>query len=93
MMMMMMITFAMFLVIFFYFFELKCLAISAYELCLCIRVAFRTTPLDSTGVPHILEHLTLCGSEKFPVRDPFFKMYARSLATFMNAFTGLSPFK
>lgn len=50
-------------------------------------VAFRTTPLDSTGVPHILEHLTLCGSDKFPVRDPFFKMYARSLATFMNAFT------
>lgn len=50
-------------------------------------VAFRTTPRDSTGVPHILEHLTLCGSERYPVRDPFFKMYARSLATFMNAFT------
>ncbi|XP_048237962.1 presequence protease, mitochondrial-like isoform X1 [Haliotis rufescens] len=50
-------------------------------------VAFRTTPLDNTGVPHILEHTTLCGSDKFPVRDPFFKMLSRSLATFMNAFT------
>lgn len=50
-------------------------------------VAFRTTPRDSTGVPHILEHLTLCGSDRYPVRDPFFKMMARSLATFMNAFT------
>ncbi|CAH1789315.1 unnamed protein product [Owenia fusiformis] len=50
-------------------------------------VAFRTTPMDSTGVPHILEHTTLCGSEKFPVRDPFFKMLNRSMSTFMNAFT------
>lgn len=50
-------------------------------------VALRTTPRDSTGVPHILEHVTLCGSEKFPVRDPFFKMITRSLSTFMNAFT------
>jgi len=55
---------------------------------LWVRVAFRTTPRDSTGVPHILEHLTLCGSDRYPVRDPFFKMMARSLATFMNAFTG-----
>ena len=45
--------------------------------------------MDSTGVPHILEHTALCGSEKYPVRDPFFKMLCRSLATFMNAFTGL----
>lgn len=51
-------------------------------------VGFRTTPLDSTGVPHILEHTVLCGSEKYPVRDPFFKMLNRSLATFMNALTG-----
>lgn len=51
-------------------------------------VAFRTTPMDSTGVPHILEHTVLCGSRKFPVRDPFFKMLNRSLATFMNALTG-----
>ena len=44
--------------------------------------------MDSTGVPHILEHTALCGSEQFPVRDPFFKMLNRSMATFMNAFTG-----
>ncbi|KAL3855313.1 hypothetical protein ACJMK2_014529 [Sinanodonta woodiana] len=50
-------------------------------------VAFRTTPMDSTGVPHILEHTTLCGSRNFPVRDPFFKMLNRSLATYMNALT------
>lgn len=50
-------------------------------------VTFRTTPLDSTGIPHILEHTVLCGSEKFPVRDPFFKMLSRSMATFMNALT------
>ena len=37
---------------------------------------------------HILEHTVLCGSRKYPVRDPFFKMMDRSLATFMNAFTG-----
>lgn len=50
-------------------------------------VGFRTTPMDSTGVAHILEHTTLCGSQKYPVRDPFFKMLTRSLSTFMNAFT------
>uniref|UniRef100_A0A8C6NU46 Pitrilysin metalloproteinase 1 n=1 Tax=Nothobranchius furzeri TaxID=105023 RepID=A0A8C6NU46_NOTFU len=50
-------------------------------------VQFRTTPLDSTGVPHILEHTVLCGSRKYPCRDPFFKMLNRSLSTFMNAFT------
>ncbi|XP_044281097.1 presequence protease, mitochondrial isoform X2 [Varanus komodoensis] len=50
-------------------------------------VQFRTTPMDSTGVPHILEHTVLCGSQKYPVRDPFFKMLNRSLSTFMNAFT------
>ncbi|KAJ8299013.1 hypothetical protein KUTeg_023073 [Tegillarca granosa] len=50
-------------------------------------VLFRTTPMDNTGVPHILEHTTLCGSKQFPVRDPFFKMLNRSLATFMNAMT------
>ncbi|KAJ3028397.1 UNVERIFIED_CONTAM: Presequence protease, mitochondrial [Siphonaria sp. JEL0065] len=51
-------------------------------------VGFQTTPMDSTGVPHILEHTTLCGSQKFPVRDPFFKMLNRSMSTFMNALTG-----
>ena len=50
-------------------------------------VAFRTVPRDSTGVAHILEHTVLCGSAKFPVRDPFFSMLKRSLSTFMNAFT------
>lgn len=50
-------------------------------------VAVRTVPEDSTGVAHILEHTALCGSEKYPVRDPFFMMIRRSLNTFMNAFT------
>ncbi|MDM3872005.1 insulinase family protein [Porticoccus sp. W117] len=50
-------------------------------------VALRTVPTDSTGVAHILEHTALCGSEKYPVRDPFFMMIRRSLNTFMNAFT------
>jgi presequence protease len=50
-------------------------------------VAFKTVPTDSTGVAHILEHTVLCGSRKFPVRDPFFSMLKRSLNTFMNAFT------
>jgi Zn-dependent M16 (insulinase) family peptidase len=50
-------------------------------------VAFRTVPMDSTGVAHILEHTVLCGSKKYPVRDPFFMMLRRSLNTFMNAFT------
>ncbi len=50
-------------------------------------VALRTVPQDSTGVAHILEHTVLCGSENFPVRDPFFMMLRRSLNTFMNAFT------
>uniref|UniRef100_A0A671NEY6 Presequence protease, mitochondrial n=1 Tax=Sinocyclocheilus anshuiensis TaxID=1608454 RepID=A0A671NEY6_9TELE len=47
-------------------------------------VQFRTTPMDSTGVTHILEHTVLCGSQRFPCRDPFFKMLNRSLSTFMN---------
>ncbi|KAH8234491.1 hypothetical protein KR038_012123, partial [Drosophila bunnanda] len=51
-------------------------------------INFRTTPFDSTGLPHILEHLVLCGSKNYPVRDPFFKMLNRSVATFMNAMTG-----
>lgn len=50
-------------------------------------VALRTIPTDSTGVAHILEHTALCGSKKYPVRDPFFMMLRRSLNTFMNAFT------
>src|ERR1700687_2125542 len=50
-------------------------------------VFFATAPNDSTGVAHILEHVVLAGSRRFPVRDPFFSMTRRSLATFMNAFT------
>lgn len=51
-------------------------------------LGFRTVPECSDGVPHILEHTVLCGSEKYPVRDPFFSMIRRSLNTFMNAMTG-----
>ncbi len=50
-------------------------------------VGFRTPPDDSTGVAHILEHTALCGSKRFPVRDPFFSMLKRSLNSFMNAMT------
>ncbi len=51
-------------------------------------VFFPTAPTDSTGVAHILEHVVLAGSQRYPVRDPFFSMTRRSLATFMNALTG-----
>ena len=51
-------------------------------------VGFLTIPQDDTGVAHVLEHTALCGSQKYPVRDPFFNMIKRSLNTFMNAFTG-----
>lgn len=50
-------------------------------------IGFATVPQDSSGVAHILEHTSLCGSKKFPVRDPFFMMIRRSLNTFMNAMT------
>jgi Zn-dependent M16 (insulinase) family peptidase len=50
-------------------------------------VTFPTVPQDSTGIAHILEHIVLAGSERYPVRDPFFSMIPRSLATFMNALT------
>jgi presequence protease len=51
-------------------------------------VMFRTTPNDSTGVAHCLEHIALCGSQRYPVRDPFMKMLSRSLNSYMNAWTG-----
>lgn len=51
-------------------------------------LSFQTLPEDSSGIAHILEHIVLCGSEKFPVKDPFFYMTRRSLNTFMNAMTG-----
>lgn len=50
-------------------------------------VSFKTVPSDSSGVAHILEHVALCGSRRYPVRDPFFNMLKRSLNTFMNAWT------
>lgn len=52
------------------------------------NISFRTCPQDSSGVAHVLEHMALCGSESYPIRDPFFSMTRRSLNTFMNAFTG-----
>jgi len=76
------------------FYELMHLATGARHIHLscpdtdnCFSVAFKTVPQNSTGVAHILEHTVLCGSEKYPVRDPFFSMLKRSLSTFMNAFT------
>ena len=51
-------------------------------------ISFPTQPQTSNGVAHILEHTVLCGSKRFPVRDPFFLMQRRSLNTFLNAFTG-----
>eukprot|EP01094_Clydonella_sp_ATCC50884_P023186 TRINITY_DN5497_c0_g1_i1.p1 TRINITY_DN5497_c0_g1~~TRINITY_DN5497_c0_g1_i1.p1 ORF type:complete len:1046 (+),score=282.78 TRINITY_DN5497_c0_g1_i1:103-3138(+) len=51
-------------------------------------VIFKTVPQDSRGVAHILEHVALCGSQKYPVRDPFFNMLRRSLSSYMNAWTG-----
>jgi len=50
-------------------------------------INFRTTPKDSTGVPHILEHSVLAGSEKYPVKEPFVELLKGSLATFVNAMT------
>lgn len=50
-------------------------------------IGFATQPMTSRGEAHILEHVVLCGSEKYPVRDPFFSMIKRSLNTFMNAMT------
>lgn len=51
-------------------------------------LSFQTLPASSNGIAHVLEHTVLCGSEKFPVKDPFFAMTRRSLNTFMNALTG-----
>lgn len=51
-------------------------------------LSFQTIPQNSNGVAHILEHTVLCGSEKFPIKDPFFAMQRRSLNTYMNALTG-----
>ena len=50
-------------------------------------ISFRTNPTDDTGVPHITEHSVLCGSDKFPPKDPFMELAKGSLNTFLNAFT------
>ncbi len=50
-------------------------------------ISFRTPPHNSTGVPHILEHSVLCGSRKYPVKEPFLELLKGSLHTFLNAFT------
>lgn len=50
-------------------------------------ITFRTPPTDSTGLPHILEHVVLAGSQKYPLKDPFFELVKGSLATFVNAMT------
>ncbi len=48
---------------------------------------FRTPVSDSTGIPHILEHSVLCGSRKYPIKEPFVELMKGSLNTFLNAFT------
>ena len=50
-------------------------------------IAFRTPVSDSTGVPHILEHSVLCGSDRFPMKDPFIELEKSSLQTYLNAMT------
>jgi Zn-dependent M16 (insulinase) family peptidase len=65
----------------------RCIHISRPDRENTFGVLFKTVPRNSTGVAHILEHVVLCGSERFPVKDPFFSMLKRSLSTFMNAFT------
>lgn len=50
-------------------------------------ITFRTTPKDDTGVAHIVEHSTLCGSRKFPTKEPFVELVKGSLNTFLNAMT------
>ncbi len=53
----------------------------------CFGINFRTPPADSTGVAHIMEHAVLCGSRKYPVKEPFVEIMKGSLQTFVNAFT------
>lgn len=76
-----------------YVFQHRVLKTKAYHLATedpnsAFGFLFRTLPDDHKGKPHILEHTVLCGSQKFPVKDPFMKMLKRSLNTFMNAMTG-----
>ena len=53
----------------------------------CFGVNFRTPPADSTGIAHIMEHSVLCGSKRYPVKEPFVELLKGSLQTFLNAFT------
>lgn len=53
----------------------------------CFSIGFKTLPEDSTGVCHILEHSVLCGSEKYPLKEPFVNLLKSSMATFLNAMT------
>ncbi len=50
-------------------------------------ITFRTPPSDATGIAHIMEHAVLCGSQKYPVKEPFIELVKGSLNTFLNAFT------
>ena len=50
-------------------------------------ITFRTPPVDDTGVAHIVEHSTLCGSRKYPLKEPFVELVKGSLNTFLNAMT------
>lgn len=65
----------------------KVFAVKAEDPNKVFYIGFRTTPSDSTGVAHILEHSVLCGSEKFPLKDPFVELVKGSLNTFLNAMT------
>lgn len=53
----------------------------------CFGISFRTPPADSSGIAHIMEHSVLCGSRKYPVKEPFVELIKGSLNTFLNAFT------
>ncbi len=65
----------------------RILSVSAPDENKVFGVTFRTPPEDSTGLPHILEHSVLCGSRKYPVKEPFVELMKGSLQTFLNAFT------
>lgn len=54
----------------------------------CFGITFRTPPKDSTGIAHILEHSVLCGSRKYPLKEPFIELFKGSLKTILNAMTG-----
>ena len=65
----------------------QCLYISTEDENKVFSISFRTPSANSTGVPHIIEHSTLCGSRKYPVKEPFVELAKGSLNTFLNAMT------